>query len=133
MKTATRKTVKFILVSAFVVPAALFAAENAVDDHAGHHPVEARPAERAGAVAQNSFDQLQERMQVRMRAMQQLSDPQARSALMTAQMQDMQETLKGVGCPMAGTRGANGMGMMGNVPGHMGTGAGQMGNGTTVN
>lgn len=110
MKTISHRAIKLVLISALATPFALFAAENAADDHASHHPsaVE-RPEVATAPVTARSFEQLQEQMQVRMRAMQQITDPQARAAIMAAQMQDMQQMMQGagIGCPMMA-----GMGMM---------------------
>ena len=113
MKTLSHNAIKLILISALAAPVALFAAENAADDHASHHPAEVRSAGAAASVAPRSVDQLHEQMQVRMRAMQQITDPQARAAIMAVQMQDMQEMMPGagIGCPMAGRKGMM-MGMM---------------------
>lgn len=108
MKAQPNRLLKLLLASAIAAPIALFAAET----------------------AQNTPNQIMEKMQVRMRAMQQIDDPQARMSMMMAQMQDMQEMqamMMGMksGCPMAeGSQGMGGPGMMsGNMHGHMGSGA----------
>ena len=91
MNVRPSKLMKLILASTIAAPIALFAAET----------------------AQNTPNQIMEKMQVRMRAMQQINDPQARMSMMMAQMQDMQE-IQGMmmgmksGCPMAD--GNHGMG-----------------------
>lgn len=122
MKSLSHKAIKLVLVSAFAAPLALFAAENATDDHASHHPAVAQSENIPVQVAPRSFEQLQQKMQVRMRAMQQITDPPARAAIMAAQMQDMQEMMQGagIGCPMAGR--------MGTMMGMMGMGGGMMHN-----
>lgn len=108
MNVRPSKLMKLILASTIGAPIALFAAET----------------------AQNTPNQIMEKMQVRMRAMQQINDPQARMSMMMAQMQDMQE-IQGMmmgmksGCPMAdGNHGMGGPGMMGgNMHGYMDSGA----------
>lgn len=116
MNARPNKLMKLLMASVMAAPIALFAAE----------------------AAQNMPNQIMERMQVRMRAMQQINDPQARMSMMMAQMQDMQD-MQGMmmgmksGCPMAeGSQGMSGPGMMGGGSGGMMEGHmhGHMGSGT---
>lgn len=129
MNLKTTRPMKLLLAFAFAAPIASFAAGMAADDHAKPNSAQAQKAETTTKMEQSAPNEIMERMQLRMRAMQQVSDPQARMSMMMAQMQDMQEVqgmMMGMssGCPMAGgSQGMHGRGMMGGgMHGHMGAG-----------
>ena len=121
MNGLTRKLMTLALASALAAPVALLAAEITPAAPDSHHPANEQPAVVSAPPAQpaqNSAAQLQERMQTRMRAMQQITDPQARMSMMMVQMQDMDEMMKGMNCPMAENMGGKAMMGGGGMKGH---------------
>lgn len=113
MTNLARKSLPLLVAISLVAPLALLAADKTADDNT------LRQSQQAPADGQN----LQERMQTmwaRMTAMQATNDPQARLAIMNAQMQEMQTMMQDLsaGCPMAGAQGMMG-GMGGMMAGHM--------------
>ena len=99
MNGLTRKLMTLALASTLAAPVALLAADLTPDAHDSHHLANEQPAVVTTPPASNSPAQLQERMQTRMRAMQQITDPQARMSMMMVQMQDMNEMMKNMPKP----------------------------------
>ncbi len=120
MKTLTRNTMQLLLISVLSVPLAVLAADKPDEAHDSHHPAVTQTSDAAAQTTPISPDLLRDRMETRLRAMQQVNDSQARLSMMMAQMQDINDMMKamGAGCPMM-------EGMMGGgetMPGHRGAG-----------
>lgn len=103
MTTLSRKIFQVALISALASPLSLLAADKPAIDHDSHHPAQVPAKMMNEDAAQNSTSQLRENMHARMLAMRNTSDPEARQAMMMAQMADMSTMMAGMGsdCPMA--------------------------------
>lgn len=123
MNAFSRKFAQIALIAIFASPVTLLAADIDANDHNSHHPAQAQAAATTDKSTQETGNQIQERMQTRMLAMRNTSDPAARQDMMMAQMQDMSAMMAnmGTGCPMMA------QGMMGGKGGMMGSKGGMMG------
>ena len=129
MNLLSRKIMQVALISVFATPLSVLAADKADNDHDSHHPAQAQSANAPEKAAPDANNKIRENMQARMLAMHNTTDPEARQAMMMAQMDDMAAMMAnmGSGCPMMG--GGQG-GMMGGGKGGKG---GMMGSGMPGN
>ena len=102
MNILARKSLQIALISLFAAPLAALAADAPGTDHDSHHPAQAQSATAPEKATPQMGNQLQEKMHARMLAMRNTSDPEARQAMMMAQMDDMSAMMAnmGSGCPM---------------------------------
>lgn len=108
MKAMQRTTLVLALAGALSMPMLSWAADAAMDEHAGHHPEQAQAAAPAAMAAQDRAKAMRERMM----AIRAEKDPAKRKELMEAQMKDMEAMIEQGSCPMMGGMMGPGMGMM---------------------